>query len=342
VLLPNKLLRRAIALTLVLASPLAAASRPDTAATLSAAKAKIDADDAAGALALLDPLVKREPKNARAYHLRATARLMLGTAGGNEDLDKAIALDPTLRQAWLDRGAVAMADKRYAAALSDFQKARDLDPADPDGSLDVGAAQLLLGKLDDATHSFEAYLGQAPTDGAAHFLVAKNYALAGYAGLAVQSLQQAIALDERLRASARSDPAFADVASNPRFQDLMTVDTYKPAPGTLHAERSYGSAYDNGNGPLLLATMDALQTLGEAVDRRVEVTPGWALLWGAMRIKLYDDAKGQGQVAVSAREAMTPAEWEQRTKKLFDTILIQLAKRKTLSPAPKAATTPGR
>jgi tetratricopeptide (TPR) repeat protein len=338
--------RRLAALVLAAAVSLTAtparAAKIDPAQTLAAAQAKLDADDAAGALALIGPLLKKEPKLGKAYLVRGTARLMLGEPGGKEDLDKALALDPTLRQAWLDRAAVAVSEKRYEAALADFQKARDLDPADADGLLNIGAVQLMLGRLDEASRSFGDYLGQRPGDAGAHFLVAKNYALTGYSGLAVQSLQQAVALDERTRASARGDAAFASLAGNPRFQDLLAVDTFRPPAGGLHAERTYPGAYRNGEGPLLPATMDALQTLGEPIDSRVEVTPGWALLWGSMRIKLSDDVKGQGQVSLTPRQAgITPELWNQQSKRLLDTILIQLAKRRSLGSPPKPAATPG-
>lgn len=330
-------------LSILVGGTLRAAKPQDPAAVLAAAQARIDQDDPGGALDLLGPLIKRDSKLAKAYLLRATARLMLGEAGGKEDLDKAIALDATLRQAWLDRAAVAVAEKRYDAALADFQKARELDPTDADGILNVGVAQLLLGRLDEASRSFQEYLGQRPRDAAANYLVARNYALGGYAGLALQSLQQAIALDERVRAAVRADANFGDLAAgNPRFQELLRVDTYAPPAGTPHAERSYPGAYAAGRGPLLPATLDALQTLGEPVDPRVEVTEDWALLWGALRIKLSDAADGQGRVALTPRaEGMTDAEWKQKSARLLDTILIQLAKRRAIGPAPQPTATPG-
>jgi len=331
----------ALIAAIVLAAAPARAARQDPAPTLAAAQAKLDAGDADGALKLLDPLVKREPKLAPAFLLRATARLMIGETAGKDDLDKAIALDPTLRLAWLDRAAVAVSEKRYDAALADFEKARALAPGDADGILNIGAVQLLLGRLDEASKSFQDYLGQRSGDAAAYYLVAKNYALTGYAGLAVQNLQQAIALDERMRASARGDANFSDLASNPRFQELLRTDTYRMPAGALHAERVYPASYGAGKGPLLLATMDALQALGEGFDQRVEVTPEWALLWGRMRIKLSDDAKGQGQVALTAPPtAMSAGEWQQSSARLLDAILIQLGKRRIIGGPVKPSGSP--
>jgi tetratricopeptide (TPR) repeat protein len=330
-----------VLLAALLDAPLLAAPKQDPAQVLAAAQAKLDEEDPAAALQLLDALLKKEPKLASGYLLRASAKLMLGQPGGREDLDRALGIDPTLRQAWLNRAAVAVAEKRYDAALADFQKARDLDPADAGGSLNIGAVQLLMGKLDEASKSFQAYLGQRPQDPQAHYLVARNYALAGYAGLAIQSLQQAIALDERLRASARADADFADLATNPRFQELLRTDAYRPAAGARHAQRGYAAAYAGGRGPLLLATMDALQALQEPFDARVEVTPEWGLLWGAMRIKV-SDAGSEGRVELFApADRMSEAEWQQKSDRLLDSILIQLAKRKGRAGPPRPAPTPG-
>jgi len=342
--LDNQLLRgAALALLAALAAAPLAAAKQDPAQVLAAAQAKLDAEDPEAALQLLDPLLKREGKLARGYLLRANARLMLGDARGKEDLDRAIALEPTLRQAWLDRAAVAVAEKRYAAALADFEQARALDPADADGILNIGVVQLLLGRLDEASRSFQDFLGRRPGDASAHYLVATNYALTGYAGLAVQNLQQAIALDERSRAAARGDANFADLAANPRFQELLRTDAYRPPADARRAERVYPGAYAGGQGPLLPATMDALQALGESFDARVEVTPEWALLWGAMRIKISDDLKGQGQVTLTApAAAMGEGEWRQRSARLLDAIFVQLGKRRTIGTAPRPAATPGR
>jgi tetratricopeptide (TPR) repeat protein len=318
----------ALLLVLALAAPLRAA-KDDPQAQLAAAQAKLQQEDPQGALAILEPLLKKQPKLAEGYRLRANARLMLDTPGGKEDLDHALQLDPTLRQAWLDRAGVAVAEKRYDAALADFQKAHELQPADPDSTLNIGAVQLLMGKLDAASQSFESYLGQKPRDGQAQYMVARNYALAGYAGLAVQHLQQAIALDERMRAAARGDANFTELQSNGRFQQLLAVDGYQLPAGGHHATRTFpGASYQAGKGPLLPATMDALQLLGEPLQPQVEVTPDWALLWGAMRIKLSDGRDASNVELTAPAEAMSAAEFQQRSNRLLETILVQVSKRR--------------
>ena len=324
-------------LTLLLASPAVAgaqAGADDPARLVAAAEAKVEQGDALGALPLVERALKRDPKLARGYLVRSSARLILGEeAAGKQDLDRAITLDPSLRQAYLNRGAVAMAEGRNEAALADFQRARDLEPGDAGGHLNVGMAELLLGRLDAAARSFESYLAANPGQAQAQYMVARNYAMAGYAGLAISSLQQAVALDERMRAAARTDANFAALESNPRFQQLLALDSWRAPLGTKTARRSFGGAYLAGRGPLLQATLDALHALREPYEARVEVTPEWALLWGAMRIKLYDAPDGQGVVEVSAAPGKIPApEWERRSDALLDSIGVQVARRERQSP----------
>jgi tetratricopeptide (TPR) repeat protein len=314
------------------ALPALAAGRQDAAALLADAQTKLDAGDASAALALAQRALDADAQLAGGYLVRGSARLMLGEAErGRQDLDRAIALDPQLRQAFLNRAAFAMAEGRNAEALADFQRARELAPEDADGHLNVGAAELVLGRLDDAAKSFERYLSAHPQDATAQYLVARNYALAGYAGLAVQSLQRAVALDERMRAAARMDVTFQELAANPRFQEVLNVDRFQPPAGAAQASRSFpNAAYAAGQGPLLAATLDALQTLRERYEPRIDVGNQWAVVWGDMRVKILDRPDGSGGIVeLSAPPGkFAAADWKRKSDLLLNTIELQLARRR--------------
>ena len=312
---------------LALSSALQAAKPPaDPAAALGRAQELIDNGRAEEALPLVEPFASGSKPDPRALLLRGTARLMIGqTADGQKDLERSLALDPSQRQGWLNLAGVHIAAKRYPEALDALAKAEHLDPQAPDNDLNAGAVLLLQGKLQPASDRFSRYLARnASADG--YYLVATNYALAGYNALAAQNLRQAISLNERARLRARTDANFADLAGNAQFQEILGSDTWRAPAGALVAEQIYAAPYQ-GEGKLLDAVLSALQSLREPFDPRVEVTDGWALIWGEYRIKLSPAPGGKGKVELFANPGqMTPAQWQQRSERLFREILLRLAR----------------
>jgi tetratricopeptide (TPR) repeat protein len=315
---------------LVLAAPLAAAQRPEPVKPSEIAQAQIlvDAGRPAEAIPILDRVLRRQPNDARALFLRSTARLLTDDLpGGRADLDRVLVLDPKNRQAWLTRAGMEIAETRYGPALEALRQAEALDPAAADNHLNIGAVQLLQGQLPEATDRFRRYLAAQPEAAEPFFLVAKNFAAAGYAGMAVEHLRRAIELDERWRVRARTDPSFGGLAAHTGFQQLLAIDSYRPPAGAWRAERTYNAAYDGGEGLLLGAVLDALLTLGERVDPRVEVTPDWALVWGEVRIKVAPHAGG-GVVELSApAERFTAERWQAESERLFRAITLQIVQR---------------
>ena len=318
-------------LCLLAAGPLPAATAQTpkaTAAASSLARAQklVDAGQAQEALPLLDQALREAPSDARALLLRSTARFMAGDLeGGRADLDRSLQLDPGLRQAWLNRAALDIADQRYEPALEALTRAEQLDPSAADNDLNIGAVLLLQSKLEPASGRFGRYLDRQPSSAEASYLVATNYAMAGYAALAVEHLKRAVALDERSRLKARTDPNFLSLGKHRQFQELLATDGYRPPAGSALASRAYGTRYDPESRKLLSAVIDAMLALGESFDARVEMTPGWALLWGAMRIKVTNGEDGSGLVELSAPPGrFTPETWAERTEKLFQKIAIEL------------------
>ena len=80
---------------------------------VAAAEERLHADDPDGALALLAGHLKRQPDDPKALFLRGSARCMNGeTAACRADYERAVALDPAMRQGWLSLGALAVAGGR--------------------------------------------------------------------------------------------------------------------------------------------------------------------------------------------------------------------------------------
>lgn len=266
---------------------------------------------------------------ARALLLRSTAYFMLGQIEpGRRDLEESLAQDPTLRQAWLNRAALDISDGHLDRALEALHRARQLDPQAPDTDLNIGAVLLMQGKGEDAAPYLERYLANAGQSAEAWYLVASNYALGGRADAAIEHLERAIALDERVRLRARTDANFIPLADNASFQQLLSAERYRIPAGSHAIYRTYDSLYLAGEGKLLPAVLDALQLSGEPFDRQIEVTPDWALIWGEMRIKVRNDSREGGRVELTApRERFSEGEWRARANKLLAEVAVQLAKR---------------
>jgi tetratricopeptide (TPR) repeat protein len=320
------LLARGLLLPLLLAAVAPAQPRP--ADPLPAAQAALDQGRSDEALRLIEPLLKREGKNARALLVRSTAWCMEGDLERcKADLDRALALDPTLRQGWLNRSALAIADKRYDDALAALAEAEMLDPRAADNGLNQGAVELLAGRLEPATAQFRRYLDRDPAASDAWYLVATNFAFSGYAALAVQHLERAVALDERQRARARADANFADLANHAGFQRLLSTDAWQAPAGSSTAARVYPARWEGSSTPLLVAVLNALQVGGTPMSSRVEVTDEWALLWADVRIKLVKASDATTRIELTAPPGkFAGAAWEERSQELFSTIELELLK----------------
>jgi len=297
---------------------------------LAQARELLEAQRPAEALPGLDRYLKRRPKSAEALLLRSTAHIMLGELeAGRRDLKRSLDLDPEQREAWLNLGAIAISEQQYDQAQKAFEKAEALSPGAPENDLNLGAVLLLRGKLEPASERFSSYLDSEAGDSSqGYYLVATNYALAGYAALALEHLKRAVELDERARLRARTDANFSELERRPEFRRLMATDAWRPPPGYYVASRTYETPYQGGKGDLLKAVLDTLQIESLPFDPRVEVTSDWALIWGEVRIKVTHGPEDRGKVELSAApDRFTPAEWRQRVETLFEGILRQLVVR---------------
>lgn len=284
----------------------------------------LDAQRISEAMQLLDGVIDRDPKNARAFLLRSTARFFEGkTAKGRKDLDRALELDPNLRQAWLNRAGLDLAEQNYDASFEALLKAQEIDPTAPENELNLGAVLLLRGDIEEANVRFARYLNQNPKSAEAAYLVASNYSIAGFSGLAIQQLKRSIALDERSRVRARTDPNFSALESSPQYLDLLERDSYVQPPGAYSTVRKYKLPFSGGDSNLLDAVVDTLQFSSRPFDHRIEVTEEWALLWSEIRIKVMRTADGHSEVHLSApANRFTPAEWRVRSEEFLRQVTI--------------------
>lgn len=314
----------ALLLLIALAAPTPAASAD--AARLAPASELIASSRPEEALELLDKLLGRRSKDSNALLLRSTAHFMLGNLKeGKRDLNRSIDLDPTNRRAWLNRAALDLADGNHPGALRAFGRAEALDRSAPDNPLNIGAVLLLLDRFDEAEDRFKHYLARNPGDAQARYLVASNYAMRGFLQPAIANLSRAIALDEKVRRSARTDPNFSPLDEFPAYQEILSTDRFRHPPGSMVVKQVYDSPFLAGRSLVLDAVIASLQLAGRWFDPRVEVTSEWALIWSDLRIKVSDNGGGGTRLELSAPPGrFGSGQWQALTDQLLRDVTMQL------------------
>ncbi len=298
--------------------------------TLAQAQALIDAGAPDRALPLIEQAMGRGKVRGQALLMRSTARFMLGEHElATSDLRQAVEADPSLRQGWLNLAAVEMAVQRWDVAHQALVKAQQLDPTAPDNDLNLGAVQLLRGERASAKQHFDRYLSAHASEPESFYQVASNYALANDPATAIKLLQQAVSLDERIRLRIRADVQFDYYQSTTvgdAFRLLLNTDTYLPPKDALRASAGFPDPYDSQDRILLNATLVALRDERIPHEPTIEAGEQWALIWGAMRIKVASQDDGTGIVSITAPAGRMPAaEFHRTTQRLFRAVHDQLA-----------------
>lgn len=285
------------------------------------------------ALKILDRRIKKNPKDVDARVLRSSARFMIGDlAGGRDDLNRALELAPENRRAWINLAALELAEENFPAALEAFQRIERLDPDAAENSLNIGAVLLLMNRFGDAQTRFRDYLARHPRDPQARYLVASNYAMRGFTDPAIANLRRSIALDEKMRSKARTDPNFAPLEKASAYQELLNTDSFRHAPGSRISSETYNAPYLAGQSVVLDAVISSLQLAGQPFDPRVEVATSWALIWSELRIKVADDGHGETVLELSAPPGRFDADaWRRVTTELLRGVTVQLHIRKRRS-----------
>ena len=304
----------------------ASAAAQDEHPRLARAQAFLDQGQPAEALRELDALDEKTLKSGKAQLVRSTVLIMLGDmAEGYKLLKRALKSDPDLRQGWLNLAGLEIAERRYDEATKALVKARDLDPEAADSYLNLGAVAILQQKSEEAARQFATYLELAEDAGDAHYLVAANYALAGVGSQAVGHLRQAILENERLRLQARSDDRFAGLL-DPEYNRLLSTDIHTVPSDHLQVAAAFNRPYTRQDPQLVYSVLEALRELGEPYDPKIEAMQDWALIWGDMRIKVWNQANGTGVVSLSAPPGSFSADdWHRRTQALFRKVHEKLA-----------------
>ncbi|MCP3956393.1 MAG: tetratricopeptide repeat protein [bacterium] len=311
--------RSTLVAVLVLCAALPATAQDD--AKLAMAQRFLDQGDPTQALQIIDGVLKKDKRNAQAFLLRSTGRIMAGDlASGFDDLQKALDLDPGLRRGWLNLAGLEIAERQYQAAYDALLEAQKLDPRAADNDLNLGAVLVLQGKPEPAQQHFDRYLEAQGASAEAQFLVASNYAIGGKEERAIEHLRRSIQIDEHYRMRARTDERFLSLSSLD-FKVLLNTDFYTPPAGAHQVAAAFRVPYSQKDNKLLYAVLDSLKQLGEPYEPQIEANPRWALIWAKMRIKVTNQSGGTGVVSLSApKDSIAADEWHRRSQALFRAI----------------------
>jgi tetratricopeptide (TPR) repeat protein len=131
-------------------------------------------DDPEGALALLGPLLEKDPRDARALFLAALADIKgKRHADAVPRLQKVVELTPDFAGAHFQLGQCrrALGDARQAA--ESFDRALALDPANVESAYNAGLVLFEAGRADEALVRFEKGLVLRPLDPELHEMAAR-------------------------------------------------------------------------------------------------------------------------------------------------------------------------
>lgn len=142
----------------------------DTAELISRAARLRSSGDTAGALALLDAALEREPDNAEVLRVRGRTRAAAHDFdGARADYDRAVDLDPADQAAAVGQGMAAYSQGKYGEAVVSLSVALRLDPSDQGALAGRAAAYYQLGRWDRALADYRAIKTSTPDSGFAAY-----------------------------------------------------------------------------------------------------------------------------------------------------------------------------
>lgn len=181
--------------------------------------------DIYNAFAILNGLLKRNPKFAPAHDLRGAILLEMGNPqGAYESITQAIKLDPNLASAYAHRGEVLANLGDPTSAIADFDKAIQLDSSLADAYYGRGNTQIELGNAQKAIADYTAALRYNPKLTSAYTNRGVSYMNAG-----------------------DTDKAIADYSKALRQKPQITYPIYANRSEARVVQQKYQAALDDAN-----------------------------------------------------------------------------------------------
>lgn len=155
------------------------------------------------AVELADPSLERalalEPALSEAFAVRGDALRRQGDAEGAESAYlKALSLNPNLAVAWLNYGWLLAEQERTGEQMDAWRRARQLDPRSPVHRVHGAFVELRTGNYDAAERELRTVLDRQPGFPIAHVILGELRAARGDQAGAVQHYRQALAANFQL------------------------------------------------------------------------------------------------------------------------------------------------
>jgi tetratricopeptide (TPR) repeat protein len=178
------------------------------------------------AIASYDKALQFKPDNPEAWYNRGFALDELGRLEeAIASYDKALQFKPDQHQAWYNRGNTLSELGRLEEAIASYDNALQFKPDDPEAWNNRGIALIKLGRFEEAIISCNKALEIKPDYDNAFYNKACCLALQNKIAIALENLQQAIALNsDEYREMAKTDSDFDNLRHDPRFQALIQED----------------------------------------------------------------------------------------------------------------------
>ena len=201
------------------------------------------------------------------------------------EVERAIAINPTLTVAYLGAGDIDRRQGDYKSAEKRYSKAAELEPSNFDAQYLHGLSLQMLNRLSEAVRAYLRALTIRPDDPTANLNLATAYLQMNEAGQALPYAQRAVKFDPN-NPAARTNLG-AIYASLGRHADAVT-------------EYQQASELTKLGGPLLLNLADSLgktgrlEEMANTLRQLVEIepsAPAFERLGSALfRLRYYDDA----------------------------------------------------
>ena len=164
------------------------------------------------------------PSLAQAWHDQA---FLLAATGHAEAavgaLRRAVALDPLSPRVNVDAGWVLLQAHHFDEAIAQAKRARELEPGLAEAAACIARAELFKGKADPRAAEFYRSILDRPAGapGASEYNRALAFAVLGRKQEALGALQSAFDAHEAMMALTASEPAFDSLHPDPRFREIV-------------------------------------------------------------------------------------------------------------------------